>query len=357
MTGTSSSTTERLTLGFCIEPFSRGTASNLYALNLFSSYFRFIFVQVTANDKWPVVGAALGFPPFSADLTQPPRCAPAIAHRLQQLYNEALRHFEQAYINSVLSRLRRSQALSQMSAQPAQQQPQPLQPIKADYQALLASIPQDSNAITPEVMSILPRFRHTSGADLEAHRVPPHIVAFVEHRRDQLQRAAHGQSGFRTGLTYLKNLPHDNRAQINQAAAFQGTVPPHLINTQLHLSRQALTQAPGEPNTLQPTQMNSSVGLLAQPPTAWSMGALNLSSMGTQITGAGSSGGAQSPSGSTSASISVPLTHVGMNGAPSSILTQSAGAVPMRRPTAEEVTSAKRWVEEQKRLAFNRSLF
>ena len=348
MTGTSSSTTERLTLGFCIKPFSHGTASNLYVLNLFSSYFRFIFAQVTANDEWPVVGAALGFPPFSADLAQPPRCAPAIAHRLKQLYNEALRHFEQAYINNIIARLRRSQGLS-LSAQPTE----------ADYQALLASIP-DSNAITPEVMSMLPWFSQTSGADLEAHRVPPHIVAFVEQRRDQLQRAAHDQSGFRTGLTYLKNLPHDNRAQINQAAAFQGRVPPHLIpnhNTQLHLSRQALTQAPGEPNTLQPTQMNSSVGLLAQPPTAWSMGALNLSSMGTQITGAGSSGGAQSLSGSTSASMSVPLTHVGMNGAPSSILTQSARAVPMRRPTAEEVTSAKRWVEEQKRLAFNRSSF
>ena len=40
------------------------------------------------------------------------------------------------------------------------------------------------------------------------------------------------------------------------------------------------------------------------------------------------------------------------------ILTQSAEAAPIRRPTAEEVTSAKRWVEMQKRLAFtNRSSF
>jgi hypothetical protein len=36
---------------------------------------------------------------------------------------------------------------------------------------------------------------------------------------------------------------------------------------------------------------------------------------------------------------------------------QSAGGVPIRRPTAEEVSSAKRWVAEQKRLAFNRSSF
>jgi hypothetical protein len=41
----------------------------------------------------------------------------------------------------------------------------------------------------------------------------------------------------------------------------------------------------------------------------------------------------------------------------SSILSQSAGAVPIRRPTQEEITSAKRWVEEQKRIAFNRSSY
>ncbi|SRR6266404_4040465 len=39
-----------------------------------------------------------------------------------------------------------------------------------------------------------------------------------------------------------------------------------------------------------------------------------------------------------------------------SILTQSAGPVPIRRPTTEELTSAKRWVEEQK-TAFNRSSY
>ncbi len=31
--------------------------------------------------------------------------------------------------------------------------------------------------------------------------------------------------------------------------------------------------------------------------------------------------------------------------------------MPIRRPTAEEVTSAKRWVEEQRRTAFNRSSY
>ena len=35
-------------------------------------YFQFIFTQVTANDEWSVVGAALGFPTYSADLVQLP---------------------------------------------------------------------------------------------------------------------------------------------------------------------------------------------------------------------------------------------------------------------------------------------
>jgi hypothetical protein len=287
----------------------------------------------------------------------------------------------------------------------------------------LANIPQDSSAMTPEAMSILPRFSHTSGAVLEAHRVPSHIVAFVVQHRDQLLRAALEEYGlFRATLERLKiremqdhqivmerqaeidrlrsrldelqslerssvssrvptlpplrfdreplvsETPHTmpsstplmnidshvshhipvllprtrhsiTALKIDQAAAFQGRIPPQLIpnHTQLHLSREGLTQTPGKPNTLQPTQMNNSVGLLARPPTPQSMGASSMSSMGTRITGAGSSGRAQSLSGSMSAPMSAPLTQAGMNGAPSSILTQSAGAVPIRQPTAEEV--------------------
>ena len=246
-----------------------------------------------------------------------------------------------------------------MAAQPSQQQAQPHQPTDADYQALLASIPQDSSAMTPEAMSILPRFSHTSGADLEAHRVPSHIVAFVEQHRDHLQRTAQDQNGFRAGLTSTKNPPLDNRAQINQAPAFQGIarVQPQLIpnHAQLQYSRQALAQTQGKPNAMQPTPLiNNGVGLLARPPTAQSMGGSSLSSMGSQITGAGSNGGAQSQSGPMSA----PLIQGGMSSlASSSILTPSAGAVPIRRPTTEEVTSAKRWVDEQKRTAFNRSSY
>ncbi|KAI9434181.1 hypothetical protein H4582DRAFT_2075482 [Lactarius indigo] len=189
------------------------------------------FDSATANDEWPAVGAALGFPPYSAgDPTQPLRCAPNIAHRLKQLYNDSFRHFEQAYINNA----------------------QPPLPTDADYQALLASIPSDTSAMTTDMMIILPRFSHTSAADLEAHRVPPHIVAFVDGHRDNLQRAAQDQNKFLASFTSTKNLPLDNRAQINPAPAFQGMVspPPQPIpshHSQLQMLRQTPAQAQANP--------------------------------------------------------------------------------------------------------------
>ncbi|KAH9016461.1 hypothetical protein EDB85DRAFT_1898135 [Lactarius pseudohatsudake] len=61
------------------------------------------FDRVTANDKWPAIGTAMGFPSFSAgDPTQLLQCAPNIAHSLQQLYNNSLRHFKQAIIHNVI---------------------------------------------------------------------------------------------------------------------------------------------------------------------------------------------------------------------------------------------------------------
>jgi hypothetical protein len=49
----------------------------------------------------------------------------------------------------------------------------------------------------------LPRFLHTSGTELEAHRVPPHIVSFVGQHRDHLQLTAQDQNGFPA----TKNMP------------------------------------------------------------------------------------------------------------------------------------------------------
>jgi hypothetical protein len=110
--------------------------------------------------------------------------------------------------------------------------------------------------MTSEAMSILPRFFRSSALDLEAHRVPQFVIAFVEQNREHLQRAAQDQNGFRAGLASTKG-PSLNPAAVNSAT-------------------------------------------------------------------------------------------------PGSVLTQPMGAMQMRRPTQEEYAIAKRWVDEQKRLAFSR---
>jgi hypothetical protein len=102
--------------------------------------------------------------------------------RLQQLYNDILCHFDQVYISSIVSRLR-SQASGQLPPQPPQPQAQPHQPTEPDDQALLASITSETPVMNTETMSILPRFSHTSGAELEAHHVPQHVITFVEQNR------------------------------------------------------------------------------------------------------------------------------------------------------------------------------
>ena len=165
--------------------------------------------QVSARDEWPAIGAALGFPPVDGDPGRPPRCEPVIAQRLQQLYNDVLRHFDQVYISSIVARLRRMQASRQLP-QPPQPQTQPHQPTEADYQALLANITSETSVLNAETMGILPRFSHTSGRELEAHHVPQHVIAFVEQNRVHLQRAAQDQNGFRTGITSPQNAPLDN---------------------------------------------------------------------------------------------------------------------------------------------------
>ncbi|KAI0297271.1 hypothetical protein B0F90DRAFT_1740642 [Multifurca ochricompacta] len=311
------------------------------------------FDSVTANDEWPVIGAALGFPPFSGgDGTQPARCGPVVAHQLQQLYSDSLRHFDHAYLNSVLSRIR---SLGQVPSQPPQQQVQPYQPTEADYQSLLANIPSDSPIVSPQAMSILPRFSHTSGAELEAHHVPQHVIKFVEQHREHLQRTAQDQNGFRAGLTSTKNPQLDNRAQLNQASTIQGIArPPQQLlpnHQQLQQLQRQVAQGQGKPNTLQPTQLfNNGVGALVRPPTAQSMNASSVSSMGTQIVSASSNGGAQGQGGAMSAPMN-PGSIISVNSG--SILTQSAGAMQIRQPTQEELIYAKKWVEEQKRAAFS----
>lgn len=44
--------------------------------------------QVSAQDEWPAISVALGFPSVAGG---GPRCGPVIAQRLQQLSNDVLR--------------------------------------------------------------------------------------------------------------------------------------------------------------------------------------------------------------------------------------------------------------------------
>jgi hypothetical protein len=345
--------TDVSTSGLCIEQCSRGTGLNRYVL-IFPPklHLRPTFLcQVSGHDEWPVIGAALGFPPVpGGDPSRPPRCGPIIAQRLQQLYNEILRHFDQVYISSIVARLRNSQASGQLPPQPPQPQAQPHQPTEADYQALLASITSETPVVNAETMSILPRFSHTSGAELEAHHLPQHVITFVEQNRENLQRAAQDQNGFRTGLTSTKNAPLDNRAQVNHAPALQALArPQQFIPGHQQLQRQGVVQGPGKPNTLQSAQLFNS-GSHVPPSTPQTMNASSMQSMGAQIPGSNSSSGVQNQGGI----VPVSMSPAAVNGVTSgSIVTQPASTMQVRRMNQEDLVAAKRWIEEKKRMAFS----
>jgi hypothetical protein len=273
---------------------------------------------VSVHDEWPIVGTSLGFPSIAGvDAGLPPRCGPVIAHRLQLLYNDVLRQFDQVYISDIT-------------------------PTNADYLALLASIPSGSSAMNGEVMGILPRFSHTYGADLEAHHVPQHVITFVEQNREHLQRAAQGMSGFRAGLTFTKNAPPDNRTQVNHASALQTMARPQQFMPGHHLQqlqRQGLVQRPAKPNTLPRGQLFNSVGPLVSPSMARSISASGIPSRSAQMAGYNSSGGVQNQGGNMS---------ISMNGTSGSI-----HSMQIRRLTREDAIAAKRLVNEKKRMTFN----
>jgi hypothetical protein len=110
---------------------------------------------VTTNGEWPLIGAELGFPlpppPVSFSWSDPsqnqlPRCAPAVAQRLQQLYQDSLSHFDRAYISSsAVLRSRNSQTSESdqvaTTPQPPRQQVTEFPP---HYQTVLGHAPSDS---------------------------------------------------------------------------------------------------------------------------------------------------------------------------------------------------------------------
>jgi hypothetical protein len=125
------------------------------------------------NGEWPMVGVDLGFHPISCGDPHPlAHCTPAVAHQLHQLYQDTLRHFDQAYSRGIIN------------------QPFAYQPTEADYQALLATIAasESSSVMTfEETKDILLRFCDVSPTELEARRVPQHVIAYVEHNRGYLK--------------------------------------------------------------------------------------------------------------------------------------------------------------------------
>ena len=109
-----------------------------------------------------------------------------------------------------------------------------------------------------ETMSILPRFSHTSGAELEAHRVPQHVITFVEQGQEHLQRLAQDQNGFRAGLTSTRTH-HLITALRSIMLAFKHWLDCNslfLVTSSLNsCNGRALLKEPGKPNMLQSAQL------------------------------------------------------------------------------------------------------
>jgi hypothetical protein len=170
------------------------------------------------NGEWPLVGVDLGFSPVSrGDPHLLAHCTPAVAHQLHQLYQDTLRHFDQAYSRDVVGQSGNFHTPSQVPPQPPHQhEHQSLvhQPTEADYRALLAIATSELSVMTAETMSVLPRFCDVSGAELEAHHAPEHVIAYIEYNRDHLKWLAQDPR-FRTAFTPTESpqLVHQNGVQ------------------------------------------------------------------------------------------------------------------------------------------------
>ena len=147
-------------------------------------------------------------------------CSPAVALRLQQLYQATLRLFDQAYISS--TQARNLQTSGQAPPQPSQQQAELPRPTGPDLETLLADALPVSEA-SSEVTGLLPQFSGTPGQELGMAGTPQHTVAFVE----QNQRSARGQNGSYAGLgTCPENAQPTNIAWLCQAPGNQGVAHP-----------------------------------------------------------------------------------------------------------------------------------
>ena len=68
-----------------------------------------------------------------------------------------------------------------------------------------------------------------SGADLGAHRVPQHVIAFVEQNREDLQRAVQDQNGFCAGLTSPRMRHSIAALKSRKGPVFRQWLEPHSL--------------------------------------------------------------------------------------------------------------------------------
>ncbi|KAH9958560.1 hypothetical protein BC827DRAFT_554296 [Russula dissimulans] len=236
------------------------------------------FDAACTNDEWPAIGVVLGFPPVTdGDIGQPVRCEPAIARQLQQLYDDFLRHFDQAYVTKLIPRLESLQTADQVLIQPLQ--PQVHQPTESDYQVILTSITSDLSLLTSEVMSILPQFASTSCVEFEAHRVLSRVLSHVLRLRRQLH--VYPQMIAIPSLEHIQNPQRRQRLQ-------QSAIARSIAHGMAQIFR-------------------------------------------------------KSDDGESSMTFG-------------SVITASAGATQIRRPSVDEVAVAKVWVDEQKSMVFRSAL-
>jgi hypothetical protein len=216
---------------------------------------------------------------------QPIQCGLEVAHRLQQLYNDTLRHFDQAYINSIVPLLRDLQTSDQVPFQSSQPLGQLYQPTEANYEALLANVISDLSLLTAEVMSTLPQFWSKSRVEFGAHRVLQRVIESL------VQNRTYWQVSLRVIIDpSLQSIQDPLQRQRSRQRAIVCGIAHNIV--------QLTAKGRGQPSD---TMMASS-------------------------------------------------TTIGLSNTP------LAGTVEKRRLSMEEIAIAKRWVHEQKRIAFARSL-
>ena len=159
-----------------------------------------------------MIGAVLGFPTLdTGQLTDP---GSAIIHRLHQIYQDTLRHFDQAYISSIGARL----GSVQTSHQDAQSTP-------ADHQQISATVASELSTLTSDrdATDSVPPLPHSScAAELGVHRVPQDFESVQP-------------IGFYPGpTTSTEHAQHVYPARVNRTPGFQVNDYPSTHSIQIH---------------------------------------------------------------------------------------------------------------------------